>query len=38
MRIRLFARRYPKMPQREIGRKFEIDGGHVSEILFGKRG
>ena len=37
-RVRLFARRYPNMPQREIGRRFEIDGGRVSEILYGKRG
>ena len=38
MRVRLFARRNPEMPQRDIGRKFGIDGGRVSEILFGKRG
>lgn len=38
MRVTLFARRHPDMPQREIGRRFGIDGGRVSEILFGKRG
>lgn len=38
MRVRLFARRNPEMAQREIGRRFHIDGGRVSEILFGKRG
>ena len=38
MRVRLWARRNPDMAQREIGRRFGIDGGRVSEILFGKRG
>lgn len=38
VRVSFFARRNPGMPQREIGRRFGIDGGRVSEILFGKRG
>ncbi|MBC7286373.1 hypothetical protein [Hoeflea sp.] len=37
-RVQRFARLHPNMPQREIGRRFGIDGGRVSEILFGKRG
>ena len=37
-KVRRFARRYPVLPQREIGQRFGIDGGRVSEILFGKRG
>ena len=37
-RVQRFARMNPNMPQREIGRRFRIDGGRVSEILFGKRG
>lgn len=37
-KVRRLARQHPNMPQREIGRRFGIDGGRVSEILFGKRG
>lgn len=35
--VKRFAAEHPKTPQREIGRAFGIDGGRVSEILFGKR-
>ena len=38
VRVQRFARGNPTMSQREIGRRFGIDGGRVSEILFGKRG
>jgi len=36
--VKIYADDHPQMPQREIGRIFGIDGGRVSEILFGKRG
>ena len=36
--VKVYAEDHPKMAQREIGQKFGIDGGRVSEILFGKRG
>jgi len=38
IKVRRLARQHPDMPQREIGRRLGIDGGRVSEILFGKRG
>ncbi|RAK68713.1 hypothetical protein DJ019_01470 [Phenylobacterium kunshanense] len=37
-RVHEFAREHPDLPQRDIGRRFQIDGGRVSEILFGRRG
>lgn len=36
-RIREFAINNPKMPNREIGRIFGVDGGRVSEALHGVR-
>lgn len=37
-KVQEFARLHPDLPQRDIGRQFEIDAGRVSEILFGRRG
>jgi hypothetical protein len=37
-RVRVFAMANPNLNNREIGARFKIDGGRVSEILFGKRG
>lgn len=35
--VRAFAIANPGMPNRDIGREFNIDGGRVSEILHGLR-
>ncbi len=35
--IRQFAARHPDLPNREIGRVFDVDGGRVSEVLQGDR-
>ena len=35
--VRSFVRANPNMPNREIGRIFNIDGGRVSEIIHGLR-
>jgi hypothetical protein len=36
--VEAFAARNPRLRMSEIGRRFGIDGGRVSEILAGKRG
>ncbi len=36
-RIKEYAAENPSTPQRDIGQAFGIDGGRVSEVLFGKR-
>lgn len=36
-KIRAFAVANPDMPHREIGAEFGVDGGRVSEALYGKR-
>jgi len=36
--VKAYALANPNAPQREIGQKFQIDGGRVSEILHGRRG
>lgn len=36
-RVKEYAEEHPSTPQRDIGQAFGIDGGRVSEILFGKR-
>lgn len=35
--LREFARKNPNLSQREIGQRFGIDGGRVSEALHGDR-
>lgn len=37
-RVRDYAREHPTENQRNIGARFKIDHGRVSEILHGKRG
>lgn len=36
--VRAYAEAHPNESHRSIGARFQIDGGRVSEILFGKRG
>lgn len=36
-RIRSFAKKWPKLTYRDIGLRFNVDGGRVSEILRGLR-
>lgn len=37
-RVRAYFKAHPDENNRTIGARFQIDGGRVSEILFGKRG
>lgn len=37
-KVRAFKKLNPGMIQRDIGDRFKIDHGRVSEILYGKRG
>jgi hypothetical protein len=37
-RVRAYCKAHPDLSNREVGRAHGIDGGRVSEILYGKRG